>query len=192
MPYNPDMPLTSTLLLTIAFQQAVTADVTAARNLSKAAQAYAEKNQARKKMYMLKGGKTWVLMKKDSDHLKDEMWREDISMVAFTWAQNGKLQTLSITGGSPSGDWSSHKLSTYRPDGTLVRSVFHYSAFMLGGRVLEEESVFNRQGKKTFSRMELMDLDGKKLKNASEQKQVLGFRPTVKDYLKVSQLPFPK
>lgn len=185
------MPLTSALLLTLSLQAATPPEVKEARALAKAAEAFADKNQKTKKMYMLKG-KAWSAMKKDSDHLKDDMWREDVGWVAFTWAKGGKLLIVSFTGGSPSGDWSTHKLCTYRPDGSLARSLYRFAAFMTGGRVLEEESIFNKQGKKVFTQLSLADLNDNKVKNASEQKQMLGFRPALKDYLKAGQLPFPK
>lgn len=185
------MPVTTALVFTLIAQTKVTPDVTAARSLAKSAEAYADKNQKTKKMYMLKG-KAWSAMKKDSDHLKDDMWREDVGWVAFTWAKTGKVLIVSFTGGSPSGDWSTHKLCTYRPDGSLARSMYRYAAFMMSGRVLEEESIYNKQGKKVFSQFSLADLNDNKVKNASEQKQMLGFRPVLKDYLKSSLLPFPK
>lgn len=186
------MPLTPALLLTLSLQSATPPEVKEARALAKTAEAYADKNQKTKKMYLLRNGKTWQVMKKDSDHLKDEMWREDVGWVAFTWAKSGKTMIVSFTGGSPSGDWSSHKLCTYRPDGSLARSMYRFAAFMTGGRVLEEESIYSKQGKKVFSQIALSDLNNNRMKNASEQKQMLGFRPALKDYLKASQLPFPK
>lgn len=186
------MPVTAALFLTLAFQSQVTPEVKAARTLGKSAETFAEKNMKAKKMYMLRNQKTWVAMKTDGDHLKDEMWREDVSMVAFNWIKDGKTHIVSFTGGSPSGDWSTHKIATYRPDGSLARSMYRYAAFMMGGRILEEEAVFNKLGKKVFAQVVLMDMDGKKLKNASEQKQMLGFRPPIKDYLRATQLPFPK
>lgn len=186
------MPLSSTILFALVFQTAQPPEVKEERALAKAAEAYADKNQKSKKMYMLRNGKTWQAMKKDSDHLKDDMWREDVGWVAFTWAKGGKMLIVSFTGGSPSGDWSTHKLCTYRPDGSLARSMYRYAAFMMSGRVLEEESIYNKQGKKVFSQFQLADLNDNKIKNASEQKQMLGFRPAMKDYVKASQLPFPK
>lgn len=186
------MPLTAALVLTLAFQTRITPEVTAARALAKSAENFAEQNMQRKKMFMLRNQKTWVAMKTEADHLKDEMWRDDVGLVAFNWIKDGKTLIVSFTGGSPSGDWSTHKLSTYRPDGSLARSLYRYAAFMLGGRILEEESIFSKQGKKVFSQFVLMDMKGRRLKNASEQKQMLGFRPALKDYLKASQLPFPK
>jgi hypothetical protein len=189
--HNPTMPVVSALILTLALQGAITPEVKAARKLAETAAAFAGKKTSRKKMFMLRD-KGWVAMRKDTDHLKDEMWREDISTVAFVWVKDGKTLLVSFTGGSPSGDWSSSKALTYRPNGTLAHSQCSFAAFMFSGRILNEETVYDAKGKKIFSRVLLTDLNDKTISSAEERKQMLSSRPEIQDYLKTSQLPFLK
>lgn len=183
------MPVVAALVLTLAFQSTVTPEVTAARKIAKDAEAYATKNNNARRMHMLQG-KKWVVMKKDTDHLKDEMWREDVSVVAFSYQRSGKTFLVFYTGGSPSGDWSADKVCVYRPDGSLAHTNYRFAGFMFGGLALEEETVHNSKGKKIFSQFKLTDLNNKPRKSKEEQSQMLSNRPVIKDYLKASQLPF--
>ncbi len=183
------MPVVSALLLTLVLQTKVTPAVKEARTLAKAAETYAGKNKAKARLYMLQSNK-WVAMKTDGDHLKDEMWREDVSLVAFRWDLSGKYSIVSYTAGSPSGDWSGNKVSTYRSDGTLSHSSYRFAAFMFSGLSLDEETVYDAKGKKIFSLFTLTDLNGKPRKSKEEQSQMVSSRPQIKDYMKTSQLPF--
>jgi hypothetical protein len=186
------MPIAVALLLALSIQGANTAQVKEARKLAKDAGAFADKNPSRKKMFMLRGEKKWVAMKKDSDHLKDEVWSEDVSLVAFVWARNGKTLLASYTAGSPSGDWTASKTCTYRPSGTLAHTDYRFATFMFGGRVLEQETIFDEKGKKIFASSKCTDFDGKKKVTGEEAKQIVDARVEIKDYLKVGQLPFPR
>ncbi|MBS1715772.1 MAG: hypothetical protein JST30_15705 [Armatimonadetes bacterium] len=162
-----------------------------ARRLATEAERYAARRPMDKRMFKEVGTSRWLEMSKEDGHLTpDGMWDEKVSNVAYVWIREGRTLLVSLTAGSPSGDWTSTGVSVFRRDGTLARHESTYAAFSpVPGRVVRE-TVWSSTGRLLASKTGCTTLEGGKKLHGTDATTLLGTVLETTVWKRVRDLPF--
>jgi hypothetical protein len=183
------------LTFTLGLQATLNDSVREAAALFKQAESFVGRSKA-KKMFMLRnGGKTWVPMQKDTDHLNPEgMWSENTSQVAYVYVRDGRTLLVTLTNGSMSGDYLTTTALVYRPDGSLAKCEQTYWAFAPTEGSAVREWVFDSVGRQLLATTKCTNIAEKKLMVGEEAKSFIEgaspFLPEPAQYRTVQGLPF--
>ena len=167
-------------------------EVHAAKILAQRAEDYAKRHPHQKKMFALRGDpETWVRMTTEDGHLDSGgVWRDDTSLVAYVWVKDGHTFLVTVTAGSPSGDWSAYRASVYRTDGTLAHSFYYFAAFSPVEGVAQVELVCDRQGDFVYNATQFRELKGKHNLSVEDAKRLQTNLIEIPVFRRVSKLPF--
>jgi len=116
----------------------------------------------------------WVKMRSDSDHLdKQDMWRDDVSEVAYAYENKGHVVLVALTRGDESGDWFDNATCAYRPNGSLAKSSETYSAFSPEEGSVQFDSAYSSTGALIAQKTTVTTLKGKKITDKTKEKGLI-------------------
>lgn len=155
----------SALFLSLAFvvQSPDALVIRDANILYSEAEAFVARSKATKMFMLRNGGKTWMPMRKDTDHLDlSGQWSGNTSQVAFVYVRAGRTLMVALTNASMSGDWLTSTSCVYRADGSMAKCEQTYSALAPEEGVAVRTWIFDAAGKQLIAKTKCTDMAGKK------------------------------
>lgn len=124
---------------------------------------------------------------RDEDEMEKARTRNNLNTIAYVWTRAGKVNGISFTFTSPSGDWSHLMTYYFRDDGSLVKIHAQLTSFY-GDLSIVRTLYFNNRGVLVKNTRKYVDLKTKKPTKPGKPGEF--FDHSIPMYRKTSALPF--